>query len=214
MRPFPRGPGGKQTARAPGLEGCWQGEGLLGWCCQALAGLEGGWASRAPGNRSRSDPRGVLWSVLRAWLRLLHLEAGGRGTAGGGGAGGEGSAGTCRGGGRGGCCDRPPAGHWPPLAAGVPQEVRAGLALSCSLRGRQGGEEVQGCLAVMSQDGGACFPQQGARVQKCLQPTHAFICSFGRPTATHCACPPGRLLAQPAGSDPDRRCPVRCSCFL
>lgn len=119
-------------------------------------------------------------------------------------AGGEDSAGACRGG-RGGVCDRPPAGLWPPLAAGVPQEVRAGLALSCSLRGRQGGEEVQGCLAVMSQDGGACFPQQGARVQKCLQPTHAFICSFGRPAATHCACAhlaacwPSRLGPTPTG---------------
>lgn len=61
----------KQSARALGPRGLAGRErGCRGHRCQALAGLEGGWASRVPGNRSRLDTRGVSWSIFRARLCL------------------------------------------------------------------------------------------------------------------------------------------------
>lgn len=61
----------KQSARALGPRGLAGRErGCRGHRCQALAGLEGGWASRVPGNQSRLDTRGVSWSIFRARLCL------------------------------------------------------------------------------------------------------------------------------------------------
>lgn len=125
---FSRGNGGAGRGKAicPCLRprGLLQGEGLRGGGARPWQGLEGGWASRAPGNRGRLDARGVLGSVFRAWLCLLHLEAVGRGEMGR--AGGEEHA----------------TGHLLasglPTAAQVPQKVRAGTALPAHLVGGRG----------------------------------------------------------------------------
>lgn len=86
MRPFPRGAGeqagGKQSARARRPRGLLAGRGAAGGGARPWQGLQGGWASRAPGKRSCLDALGVLWSVFRAQLCLLHLEAGGGGETG------------------------------------------------------------------------------------------------------------------------------------
>lgn len=83
LRPSPGGAGlsrpGKQSARALGPCGlAGRGEGRPGQWCQVLAGLAGDRASRALGNRSCLDTRGVLWSIFRAWLCLPPPGAGGR----------------------------------------------------------------------------------------------------------------------------------------
>lgn len=198
MRPFPRGAGeqagGKQSARARRPRGLLAGRGAAGGGARPWQGLQGGWASRAPGKRSCLDALGVLWSVFRAQLCLLHLEAGG--------------GGGDRLGWRRGACDGPPAGLWVCRSEGRDRPSRP-------LLGRQG---ALGFLAAKSR---GCGLRMGLPNLPGSNPQHRQTFPSASSRLIHSfvpwACPPGRLgqrLEVPDSrvrgmwlvSDPDRRC--------